>query len=749
MNRQITTCTCALSFAFALAAMVADAAKVGESVGWANAVSSDATLDKAHVATWKLTLPAQGAALPAGATVKVYSIAIASRPDNMEMPAKLRIKSGSSALADSSEYDKSRFYYGRLGGQTDTRNMLFYPFPSGVVLAVGTTYDVKPLDNDGKEDNNPNEGGFCGATLVKEAGRALVMDGVSAYSLIYAIEGEVAGNSATPGYTATLNADATSLSFAGNPSGVSTWAKISVTDDSTLNLGGALSGGYTTVTLDVAEGKTLTLDGTTVSAATIEVTGKGMVSLVANTAISGTIVGNGTIRCTSGMPSGITIGEGWCGNVKLSDTSSEFANINPNYYGNAVSTVTFNGIQGYCQSGTCYFYPCVNFENNGETAAIRIINGASSAESIFLRISGSGTFLDADVTGGVVKHLFRFCDASAWSGSIGRTAIAYMKYKRFVFGMGEANDNGGTITISDDTSLVLGPSAVLGLKGWDQGVYVYGSLDISAGSFNNTVYGTGTVVCSGRLPAGTYTDGGWAGTVAISNVAPDTQASAQTAGLYPFGIQSYGSSNSTIRLTSIGSATDSTAYILSDAVKSKVVLVDDGDIPALRLSNGNSGTSVTFHELAGTGTLIQNKSGIYQNFTINVMTNFTGTISPNSSWVTFGTQSRSPTYGVQRKLFIDLDAIMSVPAGFALWSPYSFEFNGTVNFTTASHPKTLVLFRNVGSDPGKITFGGNMRIKVNGAEVYDHSEMNMSRYYVKIVGTDLVLKRKSMAISYR
>ena len=271
-------------------------------------------------------------------------------------------------------------------------------------------------------------------------------------------------------------------------------------------------------------------------------------------------------------------------------------------------------------------------------------------------------------------------------------------------------------------------------------------MDISAASFTNYVYGSGTVICTGKLPGGTYTDVGWAGTVVISNVAPTTKADAQAVGLYPFNLQNYGSSNSTIQLTSVGSAQNNTAYLPVATINSKVVLVDDGDTPALRLSDGVSGTSTTFRELAGTGTLVQNYNSIYQNITINVMTNFTGTISPSAMWVTFGTTSRSPTYGEGKKLFIDSDAVISVPAGFDLWSPNAIEFNGPVNFTTASHTQSLVLFSDVGSN---ITFGNNMSIRVNGVEVYNYAGMDQSRYRVKVDGGNLVLKRKSMAISYR
>ena len=147
-------------------------------------------------------------------------------------------------------------------------------------------------------------------------------------------------------------------------------------------------------------------------------------------------------------------------------------------------------------------------------------------------------------------------------------------------------------------------------------------------------------------------------------------------------------------------------------------------------------------ELSGTGAFSQSNASIYQGVTINVMTNFTGALSLYYMTVTFGTQRRVGYTDDSSKLFIDPDAVLSVPAGFALWSPYGFVFNGPVNFTTDELPipQTLVLFRNVGTD---VTLGTNMRIKINGVDVDEAS------YRVKVVGTDIVLRRKSMSISYR
>ena len=89
------------------------------------------------------------------------------------------------------------------------------------------------------------------------------------------------------------------------------------------------------------------------------------------------------------------------------------------------------------------------------------------------------------------------------------------------------------------------------------------------------------------------------------------------------------------------------------------------------------------------------------------------------------------------KLYIDSDANVSVPAGFALWSPEAVVFNGTVNFTTdANDYNGLGLFTNVGSN---VTFGNDARVTINGVEA------SSLGYKVIVNGTNIVLlKRKTV-----
>ena len=101
--------------------------------------------------------------------------------------------------------------------------------------------------------------------------------------------------------------------------------------------------------------------------------------------------------------------------------------------------------------------------------------------------------------------------------------------------------------------------------------------------------------------------------------------------------------------------------------------------------------------------------------TINVMTNFTGTLALNKMTVTFGTASRAGNHPgntgateFRSGLYIDPDAVLSVPAGFSLWSPVKMVIDGPVNFTTNGDVSDgMVLFDNMGSD---VKFGGNFNL---------------------------------------
>ena len=254
---------------------------------------------------------------------------------------------------------------------------------------------------------------------------------------------------------------------------------------------------------------------------------------------------------------------------------------------------------------------------------------------------------------------------------------------------------------------------------------------------------SGDTFTATSVPAWVNDGSRWTGTIAISDVRPASKNS-----LYPFHIEYFGNTNSTLSLKSIGSSTQQTTYLAGNESFGRLLLADDGNIPAFQLSDGLSNTNTTFRELAGSGTFAQIRAGILQGITINVMTNFTGTLAFNKMTVTFGTAKRAGRTSEQAdteyksKLYIDPDAVLSVPAPFALWSPEAVVFNGPANFTTdATELEGLVLFSNVGQNFSR---GDHASITINGAAP------DWSRYRARLVGTDYVLeKRPRCVITFR
>ncbi len=257
---------------------------------------------------------------------------------------------------------------------------------------------------------------------------------------------------------------------------------------------------------------------------------------------------------------------------------------------------------------------------------------------------------------------------------------------------------------------------------------------------NGTLSGTGSISFAGRLPGGVYTNDTWTGTVAISNVATAT----------PLNLHLYSGTNSTVQLTAVGGTS---AYLPSGNVTAgRIVLESSEAASALALTDGYSTGSAMIRELAGSGAFSQGNNSVYPGLTINVMTNFTGTFNPANMVVTFGTTRRAGNEGgaaynaeTMRRLYIDPDANVSVPAGFALWSPTKVFFNGPVNFTTDNpNAKNIILFSGIGSD---VQFDANAAIRINGTPVEFGAG---SRRILMIKDGNLVLQnRKNVIISIR
>ena len=481
-------------------------------------------------------------------------------------------------------------------------------------------------------------------------------------------------------------------------------AQINVTASSTLTMDTTLSASR--VRLNVPAGVVLTLSGSTVIAAT-----------------SFDVAGGGEVVFSEALPGGIAVDPSWTGtNTILGVSGITGSNCDFNAYGNASSAVKLTGVSGWVNAQYTYSVPVV-LDDGGYGYALKLTDGLSPQSmdyssganlnrcTVFSKVSGSGTITDA--IAGSAWPVVKIYDASEFAGlvSVSRASIV------FCTAAGDATLNGstlfdlfnstlGSIYIASDVSVALAPQ-----KDW------HGATGFA---------GSGEVVCEGRLPpANMFTNATWKGTAKISNVASLTNLD----------LGLYGNSSSSIELTGMGSAEGNQSYFKENATfPGRLVLKDDGDTKALVLNNGYSDGCITVGELAGDGTFAQVNANISQGITINAMTNFTGTLALNKMTVTFGTTTRSrATPDAQSKLFIDQDALISVPAGFELWSPGEIVIDGQVDFTTSeTNYRQLVLFANLGDS---IMLGENAVFTVNG------KEFNPDRYYLQPIGTSLVLKK--------
>ncbi len=470
---------------------------------------------------------------------------------------------------------------------------------------------------------------------------------------------------------------------------------------------------------------------------------------------------SGDYFTSSTVPTWTTDSTRWTNTIAFADMN--IAGPNFNDFGNAQSSLKLSGVQGYIVPGD-YVVPVV-LENGTYDFALKLKDGSSPNNdtlfSVFRKISGRGSFVDGIAANGKSAFpVIKTYDADDFHGDIAldlanllicdpTTTYSPSLYDTFASRKGSLRIESGK-----SATLVNGKTWTVKNLVSSGNLTVDGTLAVSvSNAVSGVIAGAGNVIAPGVVPVGSFNQDAWSGTVVISNVAPTSKDGAKAAGIYPFNLQNYGGTNSTIRLTSIGSATLNTAYLPATNINGKVVLSDDGDTPALRLSDGLSDACTTFRELAGDGTFININAGIYQGITINAMTNFTGKLLLNKMTVTFGTTIRNrqtDNWTAQSKLFIDPDAILSVPAGFALWSPAAVVFNGPVNFTTDTYSQIIPLFSNIGAAEN-FSFGDNAVISLNGVEVWRKTGgvAATSRYVPRLTGAGLVLKRKHLAFTFR
>ena len=449
---------------------------------------------------------------------------------------------------------------------------------------------------------------------------------------------------------------------------------------------------------------------------------------------------SGTTFTASTIPASVADPAQWTGTIWLRNIAN-VTDFNVNSYGNASSCVRLTGITGWLSAPGNYTYTNavpVELSNEGSNtgSALRIINGNSATVqkpnccTAFVKISGNGSLIEA--AGGPMPVLKVF-DISEFAGDIDFSRACLLvcdpttSYASSFFAMYDAHK--GSLRIEEGKTVDVAWG-----KTWSfRNVACFG-----------TPSGHGTIAVGGDLaPEGAFTNAAWMGTLSVTNLAT----------VQPFNLHLLGNSGSTVALSAIGA---NGAYLPADDVEAgKVVLTDDGNGAALSLNDGFSNANTTFAELAGTGTFSQSKESIVQGLTINAMTDFTGTLSLNKMTVTFGTAKRrgqkyeNGGWGLDEstagKLFVDSDAVLSVPAGFLLWAPKAVVLDGPIDFKTdEANYKDLLLLDNLGSD---VQIGPNFAVSINGTRLKDLP--GGTSYKVKLVGDTLVLKRFGSAFRFR
>ena len=737
MTRQHLLPAFLLAMATSATAALTFAASAGDPVNLSN-TGTNFKLANANGTYWSLRIPPTPS-LPAGTIVAINEISIGSRNSSFTPDTSGGSDANSVTLVgiDGNAVRSTVIngYNGTISVTSSaTANKLTYTFSQGVNVAVGATNALTLCASNG----NPviYDGAEKAGTKViysQDSSSVLWFTTTAGYYPVYEISGTVVSKPTST----TISADTAASALTWSPAVVSgaQCATINVTADATLTLDEAIS--FADVTINIANGATLSLAGAnsiSASATTTRINGGKLVA--GPSRLSGTISGASEIVYTNALPSGVSFTNcNWTGTVALENISG-ITGPNFNNYGNSASSIKFSGVSGWIDTGTEY-NPEIILENKGYGYALKLTNGNSPQSkdysaganvnrcTVFKKVSGDGSLIDGNSSAWPVIKIY---DASEFAGAISLNLGVVV----FCTSAGDALLNGstlydlfssnrGTFYVADGTTVTI-PYG----KSW-------------TGTSATRFMGSGTVINAGQVQAGisnsTYTN--WTGTVVISNV-----ATAKNGSLYPFNLHYYGNTNSTVCLAAIGSTTLNTTH-LPQVTLGKVVLVDDGVAPALRLSDGISDACTTFCELAGNGTLTNINAAVYQGLTFNVMTNFTGTLYPENMIVTFGTATRHGKTGgagynrdTMRRLYFDPDAKFSVPAGFTLWNPVEVVFNGPMNFTTdATDYSNLVLLNGIGPDKSKLT-NEYFSVSINGVP------LDTTAYRVRKSGGKLITTKK-------
>lgn len=253
----------------------------------------------------------------------------------------------------------------------------------------------------------------------------------------------------------------------------STASAVTVAEGGVVTISGGTISGATTV----AEGGSLSISSGTLSGATtvtgsvaisggtvsgdVAIESAGTVTLSSATALTGAVTGSGTLVFSGIAPttanladSGLTDSESWTGTVSVVYAASSSTRFYLESYGNASSTVEFNGSTGYLtpNDGTEF---SANIKLTGD--GWKSTNGNSEATLTFTgSLTGDGTL---DLSGGTPSkgHVYNFTGtASDFAG-----AITVGSIQSVVFGT-VTTAGLGTITIASPVNVASGKTWTAG-----------------------------------------------------------------------------------------------------------------------------------------------------------------------------------------------------------------------------------------------------------------------------------------------
>lgn len=238
-------------------------------------------------------------------------------------------------------------------------------------------------------------------------------------------------------------------------SGGTVTGAVAVNGSATISGGTISTPTDASTTISVASGGAVTISGGTVSKA-VSIASGGSVTLSSATALTGTVTGAGTLVFSGIAPttsnltsSGLTDSTGWTGTVSVVYAASSSTRFYLESYGNASSTVEFNGSTGYLTADSPTFTTNIKLTDSGWKST----NGNSSATLTFTgSLTGDGTL---DLSGSTPSsgHLYKFTGTVAdFTGS-----VTVANNQRVAFGDVNFNTTGaGKIAVATTATIASG-----------------------------------------------------------------------------------------------------------------------------------------------------------------------------------------------------------------------------------------------------------------------------------------------------